>query len=108
MRLLHAGHAGRLSGLAEFESEPFRSADPRRHRRKPVPLYRLPADRRGGTARRRTHGEGSEMSALAADAPDFPFSLRRGAAAGGGVVGPSAPTTLALPPPPPYPRTGKH
>ena len=45
------------------------------------------------------------MSALGANPPDFPSSLRRGAAAGGGVVG-SGQTTPALRATPPYPRRG--
>src|SRR5713226_738427 len=61
VRLLHSRDADRFPGLAELESEPFGGADPRRHRRQPVPLHRISADRRGGAARGQTRE--SEMNA---------------------------------------------
>src|SRR5256886_3760442 len=60
VRLLHAGNAHRRARTAEHESGSDRGTDPRCDRREPVPLHRLPADRRGGAARRRA--DESKMS----------------------------------------------
>src|SRR5581483_6110217 len=52
MRLLHAGHDHPRVSPAAGESEPDGRGNPLRHRRQPLPLYRLPEHRQGDSIRR--------------------------------------------------------